>query len=295
VDDASPDDSVTIIERTLQEYPQRQGQVKILHHAHNMDISQTRKDGLNAATGEYFIYVDGDDWVELNYAELLYNKAHETGADIVLCDFYMNKKNEVSIAKGWPNGEDGNTERLRDDTLNRYSLPNLTIRLMRRSLFAENDIIWPTHGMAEDVVIITQLTYYAKKLAYIGVPLYHYRYNPISYSKAKSEEMIDKRTSGFIENYKIIQKFMRREGIAEKYAFGLIYPKIEIRNYFLPLINKPKYWWKHISTYPEINLIYLFPNRYYNPPFRKRLRMLATLLGLYPLLSRLTGEKGLES
>jgi glycosyltransferase involved in cell wall biosynthesis len=71
VDDSTPDDSVAIIARTLQDYPNRQGQVKILHHEHNMDLPQTRKDGLNAATGEYLIFMDGDDWVEPNYAELL--------------------------------------------------------------------------------------------------------------------------------------------------------------------------------------------------------------------------------
>ena len=89
VDDASPDESVAIIKRVLDEYPQRKGQVKFIRHEHNMDLPQTRKDGLNAATGEYLIYVDSDDWVEPNYAELLYTKAQETNADIVVCDCYF--------------------------------------------------------------------------------------------------------------------------------------------------------------------------------------------------------------
>ena len=84
---------------------------------------------------------------------------------------------------------------------------------------------------------------------------------------------------------------MRQKGISAKYASGIIFGEIEVRNYLIPLLNKPKYWWKHISTYPEINLIFLFPNKYYNPPLRKRLRMLITLLGLYPLLSKVIGEK----
>ena len=295
VDDATPDDSVAIIERTLQDYPNRQGQVKILHHEQNMDLPQTRKDGLNAATGEYLIFMDSDDWVEPNYAELLYTKAQETGADIVVCDFYFYKNEKVEVINALPDEEGDTGERLRDDTLNRFSWPNLWIRLFRRSLLVDNNITWPKYGMAEDVVITSQATYYANKLAYLRSPLYHYRWNPNSFSRLEDETKMMKRVKNYEENLAIVQNFLSHHDVAHKYAKGLIHAKIEIRNYFLPLLHKPKYWWKHISTYPEINLLYLFPNRYYNPPFRKRLRMLATLLGLYPLLSRLTGEKGLES
>ena len=295
VDDASPDESVAIIKRVLDEYPQRKGQVKFIRHEHNMDLAQTRKDGLNAATSEYFIYIDSDDWVEPNYAELLYTKAQETNADIVVCDFYFYKNEEISVINAVPDKEGDTGERLRDDTLNRRSWPNVWIRLFRRSLFADNDIIWPKHGMAEDVVITSQATYYAKMLAYLNSPLYHYRWNPNSYSRLEDELKVMKRVNNYKENLAIVQDFLRQHGVAHKYAKGIIHAKIEIRNYFLPLLHKPKYWWKHISTFPEINLIFLFPNRYYNPPFRKRLRMLFTLLGLYPLLTRLTGEKELES
>lgn len=291
VDDASPDESVAIIERTLQDYPNRQGQVKILHHEHNMDLPQTRWDGLDAATGEYFIYVDSDDWVETNYAELLYNKAKETEADIVVCDFYIDKSNESKVFYSLPDDEGDVGERLRDNTLNRQCFPTLWIRLFRRRLFYENEIVWPKYGMSEDVTIILQATYYAKKLAYLNVPLYHYWRNENSYSQLKDEMSIYKRFYSAKGNIDILNKFMRQKGISAKYASGIIFGEIEVRNYLIPLLNKPKYWWKHISTYPEINLIFLFPNKYYNPPLRKRLRMLITLLGLYPLLSKVIGEK----
>ena len=247
--------------------------------------------GLRQATGDYIIHVDSDDWVEPNYAELLYNKAKETEADIVVCDFYIDKSNESKVIYSLPDDEGDVGERLRDNTLNRQCFPTLWIRLFRRRLFYENEIVWPKYGMSEDVTIILQATYYAKKLAYLNVPLYHYWRNENSYSQLKDEMSIYKRFYSAKGNIDILNKFMRQKGISAKYASGIIFGEIEVRNYLIPLLNKPKYWWKHISTYPEINLIFLFPNKYYNPPLRKRLRMLITLLGLYPLLSKVIGEK----
>lgn len=186
-----------------------------------MDLPQTRKDGLNAATGEYIIFVDGDDWVEPNFIELLYNRAKETGADVTMCDFYWDNSIEIVIYNTAPEGEGENGSRLRDETINRRCPPAVWIRLFRRSLFTENNIIWPKCGMAEDYVISAQTSYYAKKLAHVDKPLHHYRFNANSYCHLESEEMINKKVDGYIKNFKIIQEFMQQNGIATSMAFVL--------------------------------------------------------------------------
>ena len=289
VDDASPDESVAIIKRVLDEYPQRKGQVKFIRHEHNMDISQTRKNGLNAATGEYFIYVDSDDWVEPNYAELLYNKAQETGAEVVICNFYNYYSEKEWVLVGTPpHGEGMKGEMLRDDTLNRQCSPNLWIRLVSRSLFDENDIAWPVCGMAEDLVLSSQFSYYAKSLAHVDVPLYHYRCTPNSYVKMKNEEtVIMKRANGFIANLGVLEDFMRKKGINKKYEQGLFISKVFALAELNPIIDKPKYWWKYVSTYPSVNLALIFGNKYVHLKPIKRLRLLTIMLGIYPVGKRL--------
>lgn len=97
VNDCSPDDSEEIIRRTLEEYPHRKGQVKILTHEKNEQIMATRKDGLSASTGEYVHFIDGDDYVEPQTAELMYGKAVETDADVVVCNIYWYRQNGVGI------------------------------------------------------------------------------------------------------------------------------------------------------------------------------------------------------
>lgn len=87
VDDCSPDKSIDVLDRVLEDYPHRKAQVKILSHKENKGVSQSRQDGVYAATGEYLIHCDPDDWVELDMYELMYTAAKGADADIVYCDF----------------------------------------------------------------------------------------------------------------------------------------------------------------------------------------------------------------
>ena len=64
VDDCSPDDSMDILKRVLDEYPERKDDVKILTHQVNTGQSGARRDGMRIASGEYMIHCDADDWVD---------------------------------------------------------------------------------------------------------------------------------------------------------------------------------------------------------------------------------------
>lgn len=66
-DDCSDDGSSEILDR----YAERDMRVKVVHYMENKTAAQSRKDGAIAATGEYIIYVDGDDCLELNACEEL--------------------------------------------------------------------------------------------------------------------------------------------------------------------------------------------------------------------------------
>ena len=69
VDDCSPDNSVAVIRQVLAEYPHREQQVRIVRHDHNRGLGAARKTALEAATGDFVLNVDSDDYLSLDAVE----------------------------------------------------------------------------------------------------------------------------------------------------------------------------------------------------------------------------------
>lgn len=86
VNDCTPDSSMKIVERLVADY---KGQIrfKLLNHERNKGIAAVRNTGLNAASGDYIIYIDSDDYCEQDMLEKMYTKAVEEDADVIVADF----------------------------------------------------------------------------------------------------------------------------------------------------------------------------------------------------------------
>ena len=89
VNDCTLDNSIEILQKTLEKYPNRKDSCKIIHHDTNKGPAVTRNTGLELAIGEYIAFCDSDDWVEITMYEELYNKAKKENADIVYSDIKM--------------------------------------------------------------------------------------------------------------------------------------------------------------------------------------------------------------
>lgn len=82
VNDGSTDSSLDIINK----YAQRDPRVVIINQK-NQGLSGARNNGLQIATGEYVIFLDSDDWLELNCCELAYLEAEKSMVDVVLWSY----------------------------------------------------------------------------------------------------------------------------------------------------------------------------------------------------------------
>lgn len=72
----------------------------ILISTSNRGVSSARNIGIEKATGDYIIFIDADDWIELNMIEELYKNIKKHDADIAICDFYINNlKKEYAHTK----------------------------------------------------------------------------------------------------------------------------------------------------------------------------------------------------
>ena len=88
LDDCSPDNSIEILKRVMEDYPERKAQVRIIRHERNRGLAAARNTALDAANGPFVTHVDSDDYLGRDAIRLLVKKQEETGADIVSGNYY---------------------------------------------------------------------------------------------------------------------------------------------------------------------------------------------------------------
>ena len=80
VDDGSQDQSWQILKKMAEKDKRI-----VLLHQQNAGTSATRNRGIEAASGEYLTFVDGDDYVGPDYMASLVEKMEESEADMAIC------------------------------------------------------------------------------------------------------------------------------------------------------------------------------------------------------------------
>lgn len=186
VDDCSPDGSMAVLERVLNDYPQRKPQTRIIHHSENCGLPAARNTGLAAATADYIFHCDSDDFLKRDALKAMYATAVQADADIVYTDWYLTypEKERLMRCPSYATPEEA-LRGLLHGTM-KYNVWN---KLVRRSLYIDNHIQFPKgHGMGEDMTMIL-LFARARRVAYLPQGTYHYvRQNANAFTAARSEE-----------------------------------------------------------------------------------------------------------
>ena len=247
VNDATTDNSISVLEKVFKDYPNRKPFIKIINLEKNGGVSNARRIGLANATGEYVIHTDSDDWIDKDMFERLYLKAKETDADIVGCNF-RHEFNDIQydFHQQYADTIEENISRL----INGRIFPSLCTSLTRRSIISNNDISFPEDlNMGEDLFFNLQLYLHAKKIVSMDWAPYHYRHTEDSSCVQRTR----KSTDSDIAIAGMIEKLMKEKQLYDRYA-----KDIEYRKFFskLPLIqnldNDDNYQ-EWLNIYPETN------------------------------------------
>ena len=189
VDDATEDDSIEKCERMIAEY-EGNIQFRILHHERNRGLSAARNTGIEAAEGDFLLFVDSDDMLSDDCVEhLMVPIQRDPGIEMVMGGFRYFSDVEMPKRKRqpapWKETDYPTREAVRDLYLNppRPIPPAAWNKLTSRDFinrhrlrFEEGmiweDVLWSFFEMKhlQHVYIIPQITYY-----------YYYRPDSITY------------------------------------------------------------------------------------------------------------------
>ena len=248
VDDCGGDKSFDILHSTLEKFPHRKSQVKILKNAHNMGVGQSRQRGVDFATGDYIIHCDPDDWVDVDMYELMYDRAIETGAGIVICGF-VNEFSDRSVTELQTVQE--SKEKLLYDLVEGELHCALWNKLVKGNL-AKKYRIEKGVNLWEDKSIVIPMMCDAEKIESIDKCLYHYRIaSDISIVHNFSKENVRSKIAAI----EVMRKHMQNAGHSKfLHSHVMRLQELKAKRGLLSLSPPEISQWR--TTFPESNSHY---------------------------------------
>ena len=226
VNDGSTDGTLDKIKSVIKD----DNRVKLINKK-NEGVVEARRTGLINSTGEYVLFIDGDDWIDTKTCEKCYKKLLEDNYDILYYGYwiaYDNKKNiKVDIKEKVLNEK---------QFLKELLLVNINgclwTKIIRRSYLIDNNIGFPKDIIyGEDLAMSVEIACYKPKVACINQQFYYYyqRENSITNSKLTNQAF------HIIKALEYIKEFMIKKNLFEEFIDEYNY--LVYRNLFYSFIT----------------------------------------------------------
>ena len=253
VDDATPDESIALVRKVVERHPERAAQVRILTHEANQGLPAARNTGLAEARGTYVFHCDSDDYVEPEMLETLLDAAERHRADMVWCDWYLTFAENERYMRQPEYATAAEALRAMMAGAMKYNVWN---KLVRRSLFTENHILFPAgYGMGEDMTMM-RLAACARKVAYVPHAFYHYvKTNTNSFCQTYSERHLQELRHNVGETAAFVLNRLGTEWERE-----VAFLKLEAKFPFLISDGRQGEYRRWTEWYPEANA-YIMQNK----------------------------------
>lgn len=280
VDDGSTDSSPNICD----EYAKRDNRIRVFHQK-NSGVSCARNLGIDMATGEYIGFCDGDDTVDCDMYEFLYNGIKNNNADISMCDvrFVFENNNIKEIATGketlWNCAKDFSVDFCKNNIRIGVYTKLFKSEICKATKFNE------TLKINEDRLFCYETALKANQIYLNDVAKYsYYRRTNSSSTTCFTEKFNDIITVADMI-YDLSEKHFPNStayAMAQKVTFYLRYYKLAyLRHSIGKFADKEKYIIETLKKYNSQK-----GKKYYNKNDKLRLKLLVTNKNLFYLLTK---------
>lgn len=206
------DGSTDFSEAILNQY---QGKITLINQE-NHGVSYSRNIGLKKATGDYVMFVDGDDWIDTNMVESLYQASNHGTIDVVRCGYvreYPTKEEPFIITKQIKKIM-GNKESIYQGFIKDYRFAASYCQLIRKNCI--NALFNETIQVGEDYLFNLDLYTNASTFVLLPDTYYHYLYNPNSATTVVNKAKIEKRCQDVFTVYGSLYSYLEKWNINDK-------------------------------------------------------------------------------
>ena len=284
VDDASTDISVDILREYEANYPWK---FKVIQSYENRKQGGARNKGIEAARGKWIGFIDSDDWIAPDMYEKLIDKAEETGADVVGCDYSMVHEHTMEIGKLMPNNTMDQTGVLDHDRYRKLVMNpgSMVIKVYLKSVIDENHLRFPENTFYEDncasPIWMLHFTHFEK----VEEPLYYYYQHDASTVHAISVEKCEAR---LLMGKRLIEEarkcgFYKLYRTEFEFAFSKLYYMNTLFTYMLGVKKQKLVFLKRMADGMKQEFPEFQNNPYYQSAFDEEQKRLAAMHMKSPL------------
>ena len=181
VDDGSTDGSAEICD----EYAEKDDRIVVIHKA-NGGLVSARKTGVERCTGEYTAYVDGDDWIDVNYIERFTSINISKEVDIMVFNYIREGKErligEILLEDGYYRRRELEfsifPRMLYSEGFYRFGISQYPHKIFKTELLKKFQYMVPDNiSLGEDVALTYPMLLECSCVYICNQPAYHYRFN----------------------------------------------------------------------------------------------------------------------
>lgn len=225
VDDCGNDKSILI----AKEYAKKDNRIKIIHNKENLQLLRARYEGVNVANAPYIMFLDPDDYLELDACEKAYDFiTRYKDIDILFFNAIIHNDDAICYRKfHFNSGFYHRDEFIQNIILKKNLYWTIWAKLIKKDLYLqayttlniEKDV---KLNMAEDVLLYYPMLNKAEKIGYLNEDLYHYMINNNSICNIKDKLVIEKN----IKDQYLVLDYLKQNYIFNKHC-GILYVLIK--------------------------------------------------------------------
>jgi glycosyltransferase involved in cell wall biosynthesis len=222
INDGSTDKSLKICEEFLEK-----GLKAEILTKKNEGLTSVRNLAIKNAKGKYIFFIDGDDWIENNTIETIFNNIKEF--DMLIFGFNWIFSKELIVDLRFQKNEilSGNIE---NEIFKNNINTAVWNKIFKKDIIIENNLKFPELKGAEDYLFIYEYLLNCQKIKKLSIPLYNYNQREDSLSNEKKEYF-------YISTLKVYEELIKKNKKQEVYFIKYI---LENYVYLMREYNKKK-------------------------------------------------------